>query len=289
MSPPKYKVGYNSFSRVHFASDILSYNICNCHLALFSDKGLGLTIIPSLLPTEMQWTLLSRLFLRDLSEPSHTTNLNLHYDIQYPPPGSSFFTRPLESIEFRPKDPLIHPPLNMERLLNKKLRWITLGGQYDWTNKVYPEEPPPPFPDDISSLLKGLFPDMEPQAAIVNLYSPGDTLSLHRDVSEEVTRGLVSISLGCDGLFIIGLRDSNDPSDPRASRYHTVRLHSGDAIYMSGDSRYAWHAVPKILPHTCPIALENWPGDQFPLWRGHRYMSNKRINLNVRQMRDVAS
>jgi alkylated DNA repair protein alkB family protein 1 len=255
---------------------------------LFSNKALGLSIIPSLLPTEIQWTLLSRLLLRDLSQASHTTNLNLHYDIQYPLPGLSFFAYPLQVIEFTPKDPQAHPPLNMERVLTKKLRWITLGGQYDWTNKVYPEQPPPAFPDDISNLLKGFFSDMEPQAAIVNLYSPGDTLSLHRDVSEEVNRGLVSISLGCDALFIIGLRDSNDPSEPRASRYHTVRLRSGDAIYMSGYSRYAWHGVPKILPHTSPQALDDWPGDQFPHWQDYGFMTNKRINLNVRQMRNLA-
>lgn len=175
----------------------------------------------------------------------------------------------------------------MERVLTKKLRWITLGGQYDWTNKVYPEESPPVFPEDIASLLRGSFNDMEPQAAIVNLYSPGDTLSLHRDVSEEVNRGLVSISLGCDGLFIIGLRDSDDPSDPHASRYHTLRLHSGDAIYMSGHSRYAWHGVPKIIRNTSPKLLDNWPGDQYPHWRDYRFMANKRVNLNVRQMRDV--
>jgi alkylated DNA repair protein alkB family protein 1 len=256
-------------------------------VALFSDKVIGLIIIPSFLPADIQWTLLSCLFLRDLSERLHTTNLNLHYDIQYPETGFSFFTEALHSVLFTPKDPQVHSSLNMERVLTKKLRWITLGGQYDWTNKIYPEEPPPAFPGDISNLLKGVFTDMEPQAAIVNLYSPGDTLSLHRDVSEEIDRGLVSISLGCDGIFIIGLRDSDDPSDSHASRRHILRLHSGDAVYMSGHSRYAWHGVPKIIPHTSPKVLDSWPGDMFPQWKDYGYMTNKRVNLNVRQMRDL--
>ena len=39
---------------------------------------------------------------------------------------------------------------------------------------------------------------MRPQAAIVNVYSPGDSISLHRDVSEGKEAGLVSISLGCE-------------------------------------------------------------------------------------------
>lgn len=256
--------------------------------SLVSDKALGLFVIPSFLPTDIQLTLLSRLLLRDLSNPAHKTNLHLHYDIQYPPPGESFFIHPRESIVFTPKEPEKHPALSMERAFERKLRWITLGGQYDWTNKVYPEESPPDFPEDIARLLKGVFADMEPQAAIVNIYSAGDTLSLHRDVSEETNRGLVSISLGCDGLFIIGLRDSNDPSDPRASRYHTLRLRSGDAVYMSEKARYAWHGVPKIISGTVPKLLDSWPGAQFPSWQEYRFMHDKRVNLNVRQMREIS-
>ena len=113
---------------------------------------------------------------------------------------------------------------------------------------------------------------------LVNFYSPGDTLSLHRDVSEDVDRGLVSVSIGCDAIFIIGL--SGDDSIP--SRYQVLRLRSGDAVYMTGESRYAWHGVPKIIPDTCPKALESWPALSHPQWAG--YMKTKRINLNVRQM-----
>jgi alkylated DNA repair protein alkB homolog 1 len=179
---------------------------------------------------------------------------------------------------FMAKDPTIHRPLSISRVLQKSLRWITLGGQYDWTNKVYPNERPQAFPPDISGLLNGLFPDMKPQAAIVNLYSPGDTLSLHRDVSENSDRGLVSISLGCDCLFIIGNEESSDGL--------VIRLRSGDAVYMAKDARFAWHGVPRIIPNTCPSFLKPWPAEsgQFEDWRG--WMSNKRINLNVRQMND---
>ena len=174
----------------------------------------------------------------------------------------------------------MHKPLDMWRVLTKKLRWITLGGQYDWTEKAYPSEIPPEFPRDIAQLIKDLFPEIEPQAAIVNVYSPGDTLSLHRDVSEEVNRGLVSISLGCDALFVIGLRDD----DSGNIRDMVLRLRSGDALYMSEASRFAWHGVPKIIPGTCPDYLADWPANEYSHWRG--WMENKRINLNVRQMRE---
>lgn len=76
--------------------------------------------------------------------------------------------------------------------------------------------------------------------------------------------------------------------------YLLLRIRSGDAIYMTQESRYAWHGVPKVLKGTCPDYLENWPaehdgsedgeGSKYVEWAG--WMKNKRINLNVRQMRD---
>jgi DNA alkylation damage repair protein AlkB len=217
----------------------------------------------------------------------------LHYDIPYfteTTPGSQslrtitkssicnsfFFYSPGSDVKFIPKNSTIHKPLPIAKVLEKSLRWITLGGQYDWTNKVYPNEKPPEFPPDIARLLEGLFPAMTPEAAIVNIYSPGDTLSLHRDVSEKSDKGLISISLGCDCLFVIGSQNASDGL--------VIRLRSGDAVYMSEDARFAWHGVPRILPNTCPSALEKWPAEsgQFEDWRG--WMSRKRINLNVRQM-----
>ena len=177
----------------------------------------------------------------------------------------------------------MHKPFDTRQYLNKKLRWMTLGGQYDWTNKVYPEGPPPPFPTDMAKLIGSLF-DMTPEAAIVNLYSPGDTLSLHRDVSEECDRPLASISLGCDGIFLLGLESEVEGQKPRTA---TLRLRSGDAVVMTGDSRYAWHGVPKVIGNTCPEWMEDWPcvgegAERFEEWRG--WMKGKRINLNVRQM-----
>ena len=166
---------------------------------------------------------------------------------------------------------------------------MTLGDQYDWTKKAYPTGSHPNFPDDIAKLTRALFPSMRPEAAIVNFYSPGDTLSIHRDVSEKSDAGLVSISLGCDGIFIAGLEN---PSTKEVTRI-VIRLRSGDAVYMSGPSRLAWHSIPQVLANTCPQGLSHWPADADPqetrsarlrAWRD--WMANKRINLNIRQMRD---
>ena len=172
----------------------------------------------------------------------------------------------------------MHAPISTRLALNRKLRWITLGKQYDWTAKRYPREVGPAFPSDIAHLISGMFA-MRPEAAIVNLYNPGDTLSLHRDVSEACDEKLVSVSLGCEGIFVIGI----GCEEPKMS---VLRLRSGDVVVMAGDSRSAWHGVPKVIAGTCPEWLQNWPhvnneGDHKE-WKG--WMRGKRINLNVRQI-----
>ena len=266
-----------------------------------------------MLSPEVQWQLLSRLLHRDLADGRHKTNIHTHYKVPYhicrdeqsdpsnistnTEKGSSFFNYPPDTSEtFEPINPNLHKPITIWQFLCKKLRWMTLGGQYDWTRKKYPQDTPPPFPEDVAQIIHGLFPDMRAEAAIVNLYSPGDTLSLHRDVSEESDHGLVSVSLGCDGIFVVGFNDTTE-SEPR---WMAIRLHSGDSVYMSGPSRYAWHGVPQVISSTCPTSLSMWPAiqehkhtvsaelkqcesGQFEDWQG--WMAGKRINLNVRQMR----
>lgn len=263
--------------------------------------GLGLHVVPSLVPPAVQKTLLSKMLHRDLSNRKHQTNMHLHYDLPYPEPSSSssspsFFTlSPDTPALFQPKDPSVHKPLTLRQVLQRRLHWVTLGGQYDWTNRVYPSEEPLRFPADLSNFLESLFPETQAQAAIVNFYSPGDTMMMHRDVSEETDKGLISLSFGCDCLFMIAPSDANGPNGSFAEYkdgkrdgkpYLLLRLRSGDAIYMTQESRYAWHGVPKVLKGTCPDYLKDWPAEdgQYAEWEG--WMSNKRINLNVRQMRD---
>lgn len=76
-----------------------------------------------------------------------------------------------------------------------------------------------------------------------------------------------------------------------------LRIRSGDVVVMSGESRWAWHGVPKIFADGCPKELANWPDvatdhnhvetenlsrEGLEKWKG--WMKSKRINLNIRQM-----
>ncbi|TGJ79499.1 hypothetical protein E0Z10_g9263 [Xylaria hypoxylon] len=257
--------------------------------------AIGLLILPSLLPPDVQKSLLSKMLHRDLSNPTHQTNLHLHFNLPYregdDDDARSFFSHIPESpARFTPKDPDVHKPLTIKQVLGRRLSWVTLGGQYDWSEREYPNQLPPEFPRDIGGFLQTLFPETLAQAAIVNFYTPGDTMMMHRDVSEQIDKGLVSLSIGCDALFMIapneyGKSAENKDDTSSGKPYLLLRLRSGDAIYMSQGSRYAWHGVPKVLKGTCPDFLEDWPAEdgKFEEWKG--WLRNKRINLNVRQMK----
>jgi alkylated DNA repair dioxygenase AlkB len=150
----------------------------------------------------------------------------------------------------------------------------------------------------VAAFIHDLFPETVAQAAIVNFYSPGDTMMMHRDVSEATDRGLVSLSLGCEGLFMIAPPEDLEGSDGekeevvdrkgRRKEHLLLRLRSGDAVYMTKEARFAFHGVPKVVKGSCPEYLEDWPAGgkegRYEEWKG--WMRNKRVNLNVRQMWD---
>ncbi|OKL61436.1 hypothetical protein UA08_03478 [Talaromyces atroroseus] len=119
--------------------------------------------------------------------------------------GASFFeANPTHII--LPKDPDVNKPIAIQGMLDKQLRWIKL------------DDKPPATPTDISHLLRAAL-----QSTTVNIYSAAnDTVGMHRDVSEESNIRLVSVSMGCDALFMIG-HDGGEGCG-------VIRLRSGDAV-----------------------------------------------------------
>lgn len=84
-----------------------------------------------------------------------------------------------------------------------------------------------------------------PQAAIVNVYRGAAKLKLpmggHKDDMERtMQRPVVSISLGCPGIFLMGGDSKEEPPTP-------ILLRTGDVFILSGRSRKSFHGVAKVF------------------------------------------
>ncbi|KAK3881829.1 hypothetical protein Pcinc_013761 [Petrolisthes cinctipes] len=133
--------------------------------------------------------------------------------------------------------------------LHKKLRWVTLGYHHNWDTKEYSESMRGEMPHMVVKLCSVVaralgFPNFIAEAAIVNYYHLDSTLAPHTDHSEPcVTVPLFSFSFGQSAVFLIG-------GASKTMRPTALFLHSGDVLVMSGPSRLAYHAVPRVLQAT---------------------------------------
>lgn len=197
----------------------------------------GLTVYPNLLPLHIQRHLL-HVIHAELQREDKNTNLILLHDKLTPhfAHGS----------------------------ISKKVRWVTLGQVYDWTDKVYTSRSTgvPPFLAQLVHELAGI----APEAGIVNFYSPGDSLSGHVDLSEACNAPLVSISMGLDAIFLVAKSKDEDPL--------ALHLRSGDVVVMEGDARFAVHGVPRVFG--------TWPEELCDAFH------SRRININMRQVNPLS-
>ena len=164
-----------------------------------------------------------------------------------------------------------------------RMRWLTLGHQYDWTKKEYHLDRVPPFPANFAKITTDIVKSIQPitnydhsrwkpEAGIVNFYQPGDSLTAHQDRSELTAEApLLSISIGSECVFLFGTTNRND-------KPIGLKLESGDLVVMHGQGRLAFHGVPLVFPNTLPSYLSEFD----PLISD--YLSHTRMNLNIRQV-----
>jgi alkylated DNA repair dioxygenase AlkB len=123
----------------------------------------------------------------------------------------------------------------------------------------------------------------QPDAAIVNYYYEGDTLGGHRDDAEsDMLKPIVTLSLGCDSVFLMGgLTKEVAPT--------ALRLRSGDVLVMGGQARSCYHGLPRVLTDrplpdevlAAAQALVPWEaGGQLPAVVQH--MQACRVNISIR-------
>ncbi len=120
-------------------------------------------------------------------------------------------------------------------------------------------EPVTPLPDWLADLGRRAINDAyldstasagyQPDAALVNFYNERAHMGFHQDKEEKVSAPVVSISLGASCVFRFG------NTHTRGRPYTDIELRSGDLVVFGGTSRFAYHAVPKILPGTGPTDI----------------------------------
>lgn len=102
------------------------------------------------------------------------------------------------------------------------------------------------------------FPGFEPDACLVNNYTPGTQLALHQDRDErDFGAPIVSVSLGLPAVFLFG-------GLARSDKPQRVPLAHGDLVVWGGPARLRFHGI-------APLAA----GD-------HPLLGPRRLNLTLR-------
>lgn len=158
-----------------------------------------------------------------------------------------------------------------------KLRWVTIGNDYDWTEKRYAERPRTALPQEIHRMAQQVvgvlgLGEIHPDAIIINYYPEKATLSPHVDRSErDITRPLVSVSLGQSAVYLTGGPALSDPVD-------SLLLRSGDVLVMHAAQRLVYHAVPRVVK-TCSFTCKDLNDTDVI-----EYANNYRVNITIRQV-----
>jgi len=153
---------------------------------------------------------------------------------------------------FTPRMPRSGRPFSVRMSNCGPLGWVSdeRGYRYQPTHPVT-GRPWPPLPDGLIAIWNDLagYP-APPQACLINFYGAAAKMGLHQDRDEEdFAAPVVSLSLGDSCLFRVGGLKRSAPT-------RSVRLGSGDAVVLGGDTSLAFHGVDRIEPGTSTLLPE---------------------------------
>lgn len=171
------------------------------------------------------------------------------------------------------------------KVLLRKLRWATVGLQFDWSKRAYDLSLPyrgisPKLSEIASKLAKPAMngADFHAEAAIVNYFGCDDMLGGHLDDMEaDWSKPIVSMSFGCKAIFLLGGKSREE--NPTA-----MFLRSGDVVLMAGPARGCFHGVPRIFVDPEESDLPKFDGFDKSFAPFLDYIRTSRINLNIRQV-----
>jgi alkylated DNA repair protein alkB family protein 1 len=262
-------------------------------LPVYGIKGVdGLLYIPGALSTAEQLYFAKQSFATYCRKPN-ATNLDAHWKI--PDEGLFPYYRDGKVLDLLKKDTneqvRVESPAQLEKMFIRKLRWITLGYQYNWTTKKYnfdEVDASSIFPTDLETWIRGVVDQLvsksfRSEAGIVNFYQLDDTLTGHVDRSEKnMEAPLVSLSIGLSAIFLLGGQSRED------TPVHAIKIQSGDLCILNGPARLNFHGVPKVLKESAvdleAFAIETGVSQDPDTAACLKLIKDCRININARQV-----
>jgi len=124
--------------------------------------------------------------------------------------------------------------------------WVTdrRGYRYDrvdpLTGKPWPPIAPPLVHLACRAAVEAGYEGFEPDACLINRYTPGSRLTLHQDRNErDFSAPIVSVSLGLPAKFLFGGLE-------RSASVRRMMLYHGDVAVWGGPSRLAFHGIDTL-------------------------------------------
>jgi DNA oxidative demethylase len=153
---------------------------------------------------------------------------------------------------FIPRLPRSGKPFSVTMTNCGSLGWVSDSSGYRY-QPFHPEtgEPWPPMPETVLRAWRELsgYPH-QAEACLINFYDASAKMGLHQDRDEEDFEApVVSLSLGDSCIFRLGGLNRNDPTK-------SLRLASGDAVVLAGETRLSFHGVDRILAGTSTLLCD---------------------------------
>ncbi|KAJ1982302.1 hypothetical protein H4R34_001754 [Dimargaris verticillata] len=310
----------------------------------------GLIFIPNPFTPTAQRRLVKQC-LRQHARPPHKSNLDAHYQVPdegvwnrhegaqchgwddadprgqvpaalKPSPGNHCPNSTAATGQHQSPPPKPTPHATATALV-PKLRWVTLGYQYDWSRKEYFLNSPLAFPQDLDDLSRaivtaihdvgyGVAGNTSPPsqyttiAALPPGYDHDRGYVHHYDPAQfQAEAGVINYYQTRDTLMahvdrsevnmdapLVSLSLGNSAifvigEESREAKPLALYVRSGDILCMCGPRRKAYHGIPRVLENTLPEYLQPQlpAADTDTDWPLFgAYMLNARLNVNVRQV-----
>jgi alkylated DNA repair protein (DNA oxidative demethylase) len=131
-------------------------------------------------------------------------------------------------------------PMSVRMTSAGRYGWFTDRKGYRYVDRHPSGVPWPPVPPTVLAVWRALVSEArEPDCCLVNYYSAGARMGMHRDADEkDFSWPVLSISLGDPAVFRMGGTARSDPTS-------TMLLKSGDVVVMGGPARLAYHGIDR--------------------------------------------